>query len=192
MLVEEVFRRTRKMTQAWLAHADPKTLLLPDRNPGYTRGKREPKAIYRVENSAADNYPYLLITASLTDPEIFRGRMREMLRSEILHTNVENGLPGNLDLKTGKLGPVNLFGAGEYAKDGLLTVMELLGRSPWFYRMADVTAALMERAPVESNFGNLPDSEAELNGDVLQVLVRLATMTGDRRYLDWARRIGDA
>ena len=53
VLVEEIFRRTRKMMHAWLAHADPKTLLLPDRIPGYTRGRWEPKAIYRVENSAA-------------------------------------------------------------------------------------------------------------------------------------------
>jgi hypothetical protein len=58
--------------------------------------------------------------------------------------------------------------------------------------MADMTAALMEHAPVDSAYGKLPDPGAELNGDVLQVLVRLATMTGDRRFLEWAERIGDA
>ena len=55
-----------------------------------------------------------------------------------------------------------------------------------------MTAAVMEHAPVPSAFGNLPDAGAELNGDVLQTLVRLATMTGDRRFLEWAERIGDA
>lgn len=85
-----------------------------------------------------------------------------------------------------------MFGAGEYAKDGLLAVTEYLGRTPWFYRMVDMTADAMERALVRTRFGNLPASDAELNGDFLQTLVRLATMTGDRRFLAWARRIGQA
>ena len=40
----------------------------------------------------------------------------------------------------------------------------------------------MRRAPVASDFGQLPDDGAELNGDFLQALVRLAAMTGDRRF----------
>ena len=57
--VEEVFRRTRRATHAWLAYADERTLLLPDILPGATRG---PKGlhIYRPHNSGADNYPYLV------------------------------------------------------------------------------------------------------------------------------------
>jgi hypothetical protein len=50
----------------------------------------------------------------------------------------------------------------------------------------------MERAAVPTRFGPLPDHGAELNGDVLQTLVRLAAMTGDPRFAAWARRIGDA
>jgi hypothetical protein len=50
----------------------------------------------------------------------------------------------------------------------------------------------MERAPVATRFGPLPDKGAEINGDLLQTLVRLAAMTGDRRFLEWAERIGDA
>jgi hypothetical protein len=148
--------------------------------------------LYTPHNSGADNYPYLLATAFFTARALYDGRMRDMLRSEIRYTDTGDGIPGNLELKTGKLGPPSLFGAAEYAKDGLLAVTELLGRTPWFYRMADMTAALMEHAPVESAFGKLPDTGAELNGDVLQTLVRLAPMTGDRRFLEWAERIGDA
>jgi hypothetical protein len=188
---EEVFRRTRRMMQAWLAYADPRTLLLPDFLPGYRRGNR-PMDLYTPHNSGADNYPYLVATAYFTDRAVYEGRMREMLRNEIRYTSVVDGIPGNLELKTGKLGPMSLFGAAEYAKDGLIAISELLGRTPWFYRMADMTAALMEHAPVPSAHGPLPDEGAELNGDVLQTLVRLATMTGDRRFLDWAERIGDA
>lgn len=189
--VEEVFRRTRRMTQAWLAYADERTLLLPDVLPGFTRG---PKGlhIYRPHNSGADNYPYLVATAWFTDRPLFEGRLREMLRSDVRYTNALEGIPADLDLESGKLGPPSLFGAAEYAKDGLIAITELLGRTPWFYRMADMTADLMRHAPVASDFGPMPDPGAELNGDVLQTLVRLAPMTGDRRFLEWAERIGDA
>jgi hypothetical protein len=187
--VEEVFRRTRRMLHAWLAYADERTLLLPDVLPGHERG---PKGhIYRPHNSGADNYPYLVATAWFADRELFDGRLREMLRNEIRYTNVLDGIPADLELATGKLGPPSLFGAAEYAKDGLIAITELLGRTPWFYRMADMTADLMKHAPVASDFGALPDVGAELNGDALQTLVRLAPMTGDRRFLEWAERIGD-
>lgn len=191
VVVEDVFRRTRRMMQAWLAHADARTLLLPDVLPGKLRGP-EPLHVYRPHNSGADNYPYLLATAWFTDRAVFDGRMREMLRNEIRFTNAKDGVPGELNLETGSLGPPSLFGAAEYAKDGLLAITELLGRTPWFYRMADMTADLMRQAPVASDFGLLPDDGAELNGDVLQTLVRLAPMTGDPRFLEWGRRIGDA
>ncbi|PYQ12830.1 MAG: hypothetical protein DMF80_18035 [Acidobacteria bacterium] len=190
--VEEVFRRTRRMMHAWLAYADERTLLLPDYLPGYTRASNRPRDLYTPHNSGADNYPYLVATAFFTDRGVYEGRMRDMLRNEIRYTAAPDGVPANLELKTGKLGPPSLFGAAEYAKDGLLAVTELLGRTPWFYRMADMTAALMQRAPVASDFGALPDEGAELNGDVLQTLVRLAAMTGERRFLEWAERLGDA
>ena len=81
---------------------------------------------------------------------------------------------------------------GEYAKDGMVAVTEYLGRTPWFYRTVDMTADAMEQAPVTSRFGKLPASDTELNGDYLQTLTRLAVMTGDTRFLHWARRNGDA
>ena len=189
--VEEAFRRTRRMMHAWLAYADMRTLLLPDVLPGFKRGPQQ-LHVYRPHNSGADNYPYLVATAWFTDRPVFEGRLREMLRNEIRYTNAKDGIPADLNLETATLGPPSLFGAAEYAKDGLLAITELLGRTPWFYRMADMTADLMQHAPLASDFGPLPDAGAELNGDVLQSLVRLAAMTGDPRYLEWARRIGDA
>jgi hypothetical protein len=179
------------MMAAWLAHADERTLLLPDHLPGFTRGNR-PLGVYTPHNSGADNYPYLVATAFFTDRPLYDGRLLEMLRNEIRYTNAPSGIPGNLDLKTGALGPPSLFGAAEYAKDGLLAITELLGRTPWFHRMADMTAAVMENAPVPTPWGPIPDAGAELNGDVLQSLVRLGPMTGDPRFLAWAERLGDA
>lgn len=184
---EAAVAASQRLLKAWLKLADPKTLLLPD-NPGLERSKW----VYTPHNSGADLYPYLILTAELTDPGIYHGRMMEMLRNEVRYTNAKGAVPGNLSLTTGELAPPSLFGAGEYAKDGLLSVTEYLGRTPWFHRMADMIADAMEQAPVETRFGRLPASDAELNGDFLQALVRLAAMTGEARYLDGARRIGDA
>ena len=191
---EEGAAAIQRVLKAWLAEADARTLLLPDRLPGGRQGLKpgDTRRLYTPHNSGADLYPYLILTAQLTDPDLYHGRLMEMLRNEVRYTTVEESIPANLEMTTGELGPPSLFGAGEYAKDGLLAVTELLGRTPWFYRMADMTADAMARAPVASRFGNLPASDAELNGDYLQTLVRLATMTGDHRFLEWARRIGDA
>jgi hypothetical protein len=191
---EQAVAASRRVLHAWLRHADPRTLLLPDRLPG-GRGLKpgDTSRLYTPHNSGADLYPYLILTAHLTDPELYHGRMLEMLRNEVRYTTAAgSSIPGHLDLAAGKLGPPSLFGAAEYAKDGLLAVTELLGRSPWFYRMADMTADLMQQAPLATRFGNLPAADAELNGDVLQTLFRLAPMTGDRRYLDWGRRLAQA
>ncbi|HSB16713.1 MAG TPA: hypothetical protein VLE22_19840 [Bryobacteraceae bacterium] len=190
--VDDIFSRTRKMLHAWLSYADRETLLLPDRLPGLIRGKANVESAYTPHNSGADNYPYLILTAFFTDPQVYRGRMIDMLRNEIRFTNAAGSIPGNLDFKTRKLGPPSFFGAGEYAKDGLVSVTELLGRTPWFHRMVDMTADFAAHAPVETRFGNLPDDGAELNGDVLQTLARLIPMTADPRFLRWAEEIGDA
>ncbi len=190
--VNDVFERTRRMLRAWLAFADPETLLLPDRLPGPLRGKINTELLYTPHNSGADNYPYLILTTFFTDRGLYRGRMMDMLRNEIRYTNVSGAIPGNLDLKTHRLGPASFFGAGEYAKDGMVSVTELLGRTPWYYRMVDMMEDYMQKAPVKTRFGNLPDTGAELNGDILQALARLIPMTGDPRFLRWAQQIADA
>ncbi|MDW8129408.1 MAG: hypothetical protein RMI94_02590 [Bryobacterales bacterium] len=190
---EEAAAAARRLLHGWLKHADPKTSLLPDRLPGGPRGlKPGAPRVYTPHNSGADLYPYLILTSHLTDPELYEGRMMEMLRNEIRYTTAQDSIPADLNLDTGQLGPPSLFGAGEYAKDGLVAVTERLGRTPWFYRMVDMVADAMQRAPVPSIFGNLPAADSELKGDFLQVLVRLGPMTGDPRFREWARRIGDA
>jgi hypothetical protein len=183
-------RASQRLLKAWLKYADPRTSLLPDGLPELKPDDKSRR--YTPHNSGADLYPYLILTAHLTDPDLYSGALLEMLRNEVRYTTRTDSVPGNLDLNTGELGPLSLFGAGEYAKDGLLAVTELLGRTPWFYRMVDMTADVMKNAPVASKFGNLPASDSELNGDLLQTLVRLGPMTADPRFMDWARRIADA
>ena len=191
---ESTLAATRRLLHVWLTHADPRTLLLPDRVPGPAGGLAagDTSRVYTPHNSGADLYPYLILTAHLTDPELVDGRLLEMLRNEVRYTSTTASIPGNLDLVSGRLGAPSFFGAGEYAKDGLVSVTEYLGRTPWFYRMVDMIADAMTHAPVTSRFGRLPARDAELNGDYLQVLVRLAAMTGDQRFLEWGRRIADA
>jgi hypothetical protein len=189
---DEALSACQRVLHAWLKQADERTLLLPDHLPGGPRGAKpgQPR-IYTPHNSGADLYPYLVLTAHFTDPELYRGRMLEMLRNEVRFTTREDDVPRNLNLDSGEQGPPSLFGAGEYAKDGLISITELLGRTPWYTRMVDMMGAAMEHAPVHTRFGRLPAADAELNGDFLQVFVRLASMTGEERYWEWSRRIGD-
>jgi len=191
IVVDRTLTGVHKMLKAWISKADPETLLLPDAVPECGREDRRIDW-YTPHNSAADNYPYLVASAYFTDRALYDGRMIDMLRNEIRYTNVSGAVPGNFNLKDRTLGPKSIFGAAEYAKDGLIAITELLGRTPWFYRMVDMTASTMEQAPTATRHGLLPDPGAEVNGDMLQVLVRLATMTGDRRFQEWAERIGDA
>ena len=184
---ESAVQASRRLLHAWLAHADKQTLLLPDR-PADGGSAR----VYTPHNSGADLYPYLILTAQLTDPDLYRGRMMEMLRNEIRFTTVKRSLPADLTFGTGATGPASVFGAAEYAKDGLIAVSEYLGRTPWFYRMVDMIADAMIEAPIATRFGALPAPDAETNGEYLQALVRIAAMTGETRFLEWARRIGDA
>ena len=172
---DRAFTAAQKQLHGWLRHADPKTLLLPDRL-GQT--------VYTPHNSAADNYPYLILAAWFTDRELFAGRMMDMLRHEIRYTNTAGTqIPGNYDFATGVLGKPSLFGAGEYAKDGLTPVTEWLGESPWYYRMLDMMRDVRQRAP--------RDNGAELDGDFMQALFRLAPMSGDRDLLAWSREISN-
>ncbi len=184
-----------RVMRAWLAQADATTRLLPDRldGPGSGRAAGNRTREYTPHNSGADLYPYLILTAHLTAPDLLDGRLLEMLRNEVRYTtSSQRGVPGALNLDTGVAGPPSLFGAGEYAKDGLITVTEYLGRTPWYARMVDMVADAMAAGQVDSRFGRLPASDSELNGDYLQVLPRLALMTGDDRFLEWGRRIADA
>lgn len=194
---DESAHRMDRMLRAWIAHADAKTLLIPNRLPGGRPGRGlapgERSRIYEPHNSGADLYPYLILAAEWTAPDLHRGPLLAMLRSEVRYTSTAGGLVAeSLDLDTGALGPPSVFAAAEYLKDGLVPVAEYLGRTPWYYRMVELAAALMESAAVESAHGPLPSTNSEINGNLLQVCARLALSETDPRFLDWARRIADA
>ncbi len=185
---QEALQRSRRVMNAWLARADPVTGLLQ---------RRGTENAWYVRDSGADLYPFLVIAAYYTDRPTYEGTMSAILRSEILHTTRVGRLSD--DVVFGGRGFENpeidmdriIFGSSEYVKDGLLPLTELLGHRQWYVRMRGLVDDLIRYAPYETRFGRLPSLSAEVNGDLLQALSRLAYLTQNPSYIDQAVRIGD-
>lgn len=189
-LANEAFYRCRKFVDGWLAHADPDSGLIP-------RNFRESRDFWNGRDSAADNYPFMVLTAAMTDPGLLNGRMLEILRTETKLTSRVGALPD--DYSFSKHGwrreQVQLqeiiFDGAEYVKDGLLPITEWLGPSPWSERMLGITDEIWRQAAIETPYGALATLNFEVNGDLLQACSRLYWFTGQSKYLDWAVRLGD-
>lgn len=189
-LANEAFFRCRRFVDGWLAHADPETGLIP-RNLGESRD------FWNGRDSAADNYAFMVLTAAMTDRPLFQGRMLDMLRTETRLTNRLGRIPD--DYSFSKKGwrrdelilDEIVFDGAEYAKDGLIPITEWLGASPWSERMTGILDDIWERAAIDSPHGKLPTLNFEVTGDLLQACSRAYWFTGDRKYLDWAVRLGD-
>lgn len=186
----EAFFRSRRFIDGWLAHADPATGLIP-------RNLEASRDFWNGRDSAADNWPFMVLTAAMTDRPLFEGRMREMLRTETKLTCRVDRLPDDYSFskKGWRREQVELdaiiFDGAEYVKDGLLPITEWLGPSPWSERAIGIIEDIWKHAPVETPFGKIPTLNFEVNGDLLQACSRLFWFTGERKYLDWAVRLGD-
>ncbi len=189
-VANEGLRRCQSYLEAWLEYADPVTGLIPENlDAGIDR--------WTPENSAADNYPFMVLVSALTDSALFHGTMHRMLETETALTSRIGQLPDAYSFsgqgfvrEEADMGRI-IFGASEYVKDGLMPLTEYLGPSPWADRMIAITDEVWAQAPVETEFGALPSLNVEVNGEQLQVLSRLYWMTGEQKYLDWAIRLGD-
>jgi hypothetical protein len=82
-----------------------------------------------------------------------------------------------------------VFGVAEYVKDGLLPLIEQVGRDPWLARATQLVDAILAEADVPTPRGLIPADSTEINGDMLQVLARLSWVTDDPRYRAAADRI---
>lgn len=189
-LMNEMLFRCRKFVDGWLAHADPQTGLIP-------RNLTRDTDIWNGKDSAADNYPFMVLTAALTDRDLFHGRMLDMLHTEARLTSRVGALVDVYSFsKEGfaresvDLNAV-IFDSSEYVKDGLLPLSEWLGQSPWLDRMLAIQDDIWKHAPVDTPFGKLPSTNVEINGEQLQVLARIYWLTGEEKYLRWAQRLGD-
>ncbi len=190
VLANEGYRRCNAYVQAWLEYSDPVTGLFPENlNKGLD--------LWTPKNSAADNYPFMVLVAALTDSAMFHGRMSDMLRTETKLTSRIGSMPDSYSFSKGDFKDEEpdmesiIFGASEYVKDGLLPLTEWLGHSPWSERMIAITDDVWANAPVSTEFGSIPSTNVEVNGEQLQILSRLYWMTGEQKYLEWAIRLGD-
>ncbi|HEY5910284.1 MAG TPA: acetylxylan esterase [Verrucomicrobiae bacterium] len=189
-LANEAFFRCTRYVDGWLAHTDPATGLIP-RNLGESRD------YWNGRDSAADNYPFMVLTAAMTDRPLLRGRLLDMLRTETRLTCRVDRLPD--DYSFSKKGwrrekldlDAIIFDGAEYVKDGLLYVAGWLGPSPWSERMIGITDDIWKNAKIETPYGKIPTLNFEVCGDLLQAGSRLYWFTGDRKYLDWSMRLGD-
>ncbi len=185
----EAFARCRRLMYAWYKHKGVNNHLLPQN----LRSRQ-----WTAQNSAADLWSFFVITAYFTDAEALDTFVRETLRDEIRLTTRLGRLPDDYDIDRNVFVrrepdlPKIIFGASEYVKDGLLPIVETMGRTAWFYRGRDLLEDICAHAPVETRFGKIPSDGAEVNGNMLQGLSRYYSATGDPRFKAWAERIGDA
>ena len=85
-LANEAFVRSDRLMMDWLTLADPRSGLLP-------RNTTADRDIWNAKDCAADLYPFLVLTAWFTRPELYEGRMQEMLLTETALTARIGRLP---------------------------------------------------------------------------------------------------
>lgn len=182
-------RLCHRLARGWLEQADPVSGLIP-RN--LTRDW-----YWNAQDAAADNFPFYLLTAFVTDNYHLKRDFLHMLDQERRLTCRLDRLPDDFlfDRQGFRDGPYKLdaiiFGASEYAKDGLTPISEWLGPGPWLDRMQELVRDIWKHAPVKSESGPLPSSSVEVNGNMLQVDSRLYWITGEDQYRQWAFRLAD-
>lgn len=191
-VVNEGFNRSLKFVNGWLKLADSVSGLIP-RN----INDKASIDIWNAKDCAADNYPFMVLTTALLDRNLFEGKMVQMLNSEIRLTSRLGSLPDTYSFS--KKAFLNkdtviadiIFGSAEYVKDGLIPLTEWLGPSLWSERMMSIVDDAWKYAPVVTPFGNIISDDPEVNGDMLQTLSRVYWITGDKKYLELACRLGD-
>ena len=151
---------------------------------------------WNYRDTAADCYPFYVWAAFYTDKEVLDTVMIDVLEAEQRLCNHLDRLPVRYDMDAGQkiVTPLEtmIFGASEYAKDGLIPIVEITGKGyPWFDRMRELADDIFKHAPIDTPYGKIPSTNIEVNGELLQILPRLYRMTGQQKYLDWAHRLAD-
>ncbi|HRE79451.1 MAG TPA: hypothetical protein PLN52_00320 [Opitutaceae bacterium] len=193
----EAYVRSLRLTRAWLEARDPRSGLIPSQLKGYPKAERTD--VWEPHNAGADNYSFMTLTAWFLDRPLFDGPMTDILRSERKLTSRLKTLPDTYSFTkqgfqydTADNARI-LFTSSEYMKDGLLPLAEAFGRSPWSERMLEMLEdiPLITRVSKGSEMERYRAVDAEINGNLLQILSRCYWMTGEARYLAWATEIGD-
>ncbi|MEL0254778.1 MAG: hypothetical protein VW930_02400, partial [Burkholderiaceae bacterium] len=85
-LAHESFQRSLDFTKAWLQKTDSQTGLIPS-NLGAKVDLWDPA------NAAADNYPFMVLTAYIVDSELLNGHLLDILHKEKTLTSRVGVLP---------------------------------------------------------------------------------------------------
>lgn len=188
-IAREALVKSLRFVHAWLQTADPETGLIP-------RNLKD-SPYWNAKDSAADNYPFMVLTTYFTDRTLFDGRMKTMLETEQRLCNRLGRLPDDWlfepqgfrvqEVRSDDL----IFGASEYMKDGLIPVTELLGPSPWSERMLGMLEDLWAYGAVETEIGRLPSTSHEVAGNLLQLCSRIYWMTGEEIHRRHVFQLGD-
>jgi hypothetical protein len=184
-LAHEAFQRSYNTLKAWESLRDPESALVP-------RDFKKHKNIWVARDNAADLFPFLLIASKLLDQESETLWLKTLTKER----EICGSMPCAVQLSTRKVGNQELhdriFGASEYAKDGLLAVSERFGQGPWFNRIEEVMKSIMDAATIKTEHGKIASQSSEVNGEMLQVLSRLYWATGNLAYIEMAENIADA
>ncbi len=193
ILVQEGYERCLRFVSDWMNYRDSLSGLIPE-------NLSDGRDVWNAHNSAADNYPFMVLTAYLLDKDLYNNEMLDILVSERKLTSRLGALPDEYsfskqdfarsEIDTNRI----IFGTSEYIKDGLIPLTEYIGSSPWSDRMFEMLDELSNYLSVARNiegsyFGQ--SVETEINGEMLQTLSRVYWMTGDEKYLNWAIAIAD-
>jgi hypothetical protein len=150
---------------------------------------------WNYRDTAADCYPFLTWAAYILDREALNGPVRGVLHAERRLCNHLDRIPVPYDYKNKKRIVVDydemIFQASEYVKDGLIAIVEVTGKDEWFERMKEIEEGIWKHAKYDSAYGKIPSKNIEVNGEQIQALVRLYTMTAEERFLRWAERLAD-
>lgn len=154
VLTAEAFDRAARVTNCWLDHRDAKSGLFP-----HTLLK--PKDRYwSYGDVGSDLYPFLAIAAHHLIP----GRYPEILDTLAAERRLDPGLPQDVMLDTLKpreRDPEQQTLANvEYAKDGLLPLLEQLGPDPWLGRIREIVSGVLRTASVPTPRGRIPSERA--------------------------------
>ncbi len=185
----EAFLKCWRYEQGWLQTCDPVSGLFP-------RNLKD-SPYWNAKDSAADNYPFMVLTTFFTDRALFEGRMRDILAAEQRLCNRVDRLPDDWLFATQAFRTPEpdmaslIFGASEYAKDGLLPLTEWLGPSPWSERMLGLLDDIWAHADIDTEAGKLPVTSHEVAGDLMQACSRMYWMTGNEAYRSRVFQLGD-
>src|SRR5215203_601629 len=154
-LATEAQTRAAVLMNLWLTRLDPESGLPPTSIVPFI-----PRFVYG--DTGADFLPHFGIAVQLLAPDQY-GLILNMLANE---RRLTTGVPEAIDLTSHRETSMDpdeaIFDAAEYAKDGLLPLIERLGPEPWLGRTREVADSIIALASVRTaKQGNIPANSTE-------------------------------